>query len=68
MQIPRGDLVAAFKRADWIAERRHHVQQHQLRMKAAGQPSGLAHDMTRIICQNNGNKNSLNVQHDATYR
>ena len=45
VQIPRSDLVPALQHAGGIAERRHHVQQDYLRMKAARQPRSLVHDV-----------------------
>ena len=66
VQIPRGDLVPALQQAGGIAERRHHVQQDDLRVKAARQPRGLMHDVPGSIREHNGNKNFLNAQHHAT--
>ena len=63
VQIPRGDLVPALQHAGGIAERRHHVQQDHLRMKAARQPRGLVHDVPGSIREHNRNKNFLNAQH-----
>ena len=65
VQIPRGDLVPALQHAGGIAERRHHVQQDYLRMKAARQPSGLMNDVPGSIREHNRNKNFLNVQHHS---
>jgi hypothetical protein len=49
VQISRSDLVAALQPAGGIAERRHHVQQNDLRAKAARQPSSLMHDVPGSI-------------------
>jgi len=68
MQIPRGDLVPALQPAGGIAERRHHVQQDHLCMKAARQSRGLVHDVLGSIREHNRSKNFLNTQHHATYQ
>src|ERR1017187_8554679 len=62
MQIPRGDLVAAFQRASGIAERRDHVKQEDLHMKAVRQPSRLLHDVTGRVSEHHRNKNFLNAE------
>ena len=66
VQIPRGDLVPALQHAGGIAERRHHVQQDYLRMKAARQPRGLLHDVPGSVREHDRNKNFMNAQHYAT--
>ena len=66
VQIPCSDLVPALQHAGGIAERRHHVQQDYLRVKAARQPRSLVHDVPGSIREHNRNKNFLNVQHHAT--
>ena len=63
MQIPRGDIVPALQQAGGITERRYHVQQDYLRMKAARQPRGLQHDVPGSFREHNRNKNFMNAQH-----
>jgi len=65
VQISCGDLVPALQQASGIAERRHHVQQDDLRAKAARQPCSLAYDVPGSIREHNWNKNFLNAQHHA---
>ncbi len=49
VQTSRSDLVPALQQAGGIAERRHHVQQDDLRAKAARQPCSLVHDVPGSI-------------------
>ena len=66
VQVPRGDLVPALQNARGIVERRHDVQQDQLRMEAARQPRRLVHDVPGRFCEHNGNENFVNAQHYVT--
>jgi hypothetical protein len=66
VQISCGDLVPALEQASRIAEWGHHVQQDDLRAKAARQPRSLVHDVPGSIREHNWNKNPMNAQHHAT--
>ena len=48
VQVARGNLVSTLQQAVRIAERRHHMQQNNLRMKAPREPGSLARKLFEV--------------------
>ena len=68
VQISFCDLVPALQHARGIARSGHHVQQDDLRAKAARQPRSLVHDVPGSIREHYWNKNLPNGRHQARQR
>ena len=63
--IPTSELGAVLRHTGGVAQRRHDVQHHDLRMEMAGQCRSLMNHTQRRIREINRKKNLLNIQHRA---